>query len=364
MGFFKKAVKAEAKLRLAIAGPSGSGKTYTSLAIASALGGPIAVVDTEHGSASKYADLFEFDVLELEPPFHPERYMTAIREAANAGYKVVILDSLSHAWSGTGGLLDVVNEATKRSASKNAYTEGWSKGTPIQNQLTDAIVRADLHIIATMRSKAEYVMEAGSNGKVHPKKVGLAPIQKDGMEYEFDIVLTMNQENEAIVEKTRCPELSGRVLTKPGSDIAIILKEWLHGVDVENSPRQSSSPQTTISEPTSPRTEHRPPPAPKSAPATSGKSEAAGKFHKQVAATFGGLDVDAARHWFIGQWTEECTPDNVRFSTNDMADNELEAMTAELRKRVREVRAEYQQHVANLDAINISELEEMAPQPA
>jgi hypothetical protein len=105
-------------------------------------------------------------------------------------------------------------------------------------------------------------------------------------------------------------------------------------------------------------------PAPKSAPATNGKSEAAGKFHKQVSATFGGLDVAAARHWFIGQWTEECTPDNVRFSTNDMADNELETMTAELKKRVREVRAEYQRYAADLDAININELQEMSPEPA
>ena len=102
---FQKAVKQEAKLRLAIAGPAGSGKTYTGLSIAQSLanGGKIAVLDTEHGSASKYADLFDFDVMEMDPPFHPDRFAAAIREAQGAGYKVIVLDSLSHAWNGTGG---------------------------------------------------------------------------------------------------------------------------------------------------------------------------------------------------------------------------------------------------------------------
>ena len=107
---FQKAVKYEAKLRLAIAGPSGAGKTYTALAVATSLGSRVALVDTEHGSASKYADLFDFDVMELAPPFHPDRFGDAISMAADEGYDVVVLDSVSHAWNGTGGALELVDE--------------------------------------------------------------------------------------------------------------------------------------------------------------------------------------------------------------------------------------------------------------
>lgn len=226
MSMFKKAVKESAKLRLAIAGPSGSGKTFTSLAIATALGGPIAVIDTEHGSASKYADLFEFDVAEMHAPFHPQKYIDAIREAANAGYKVIILDSLTHAWNGTGGILDIVENATKRMQSKNSYT-AWKEATPIQNQLTDAIVGAGIHVIATMRSKQEYVQEKDSNNKTVIRKVGMAPVQREGLEYEFDVFLDMDVDNNAIVTKTRCPALTGEVFAKPGKNIAAILAAWL-----------------------------------------------------------------------------------------------------------------------------------------
>lgn len=226
---FKKAVKQEAKLRLAIAGPSGSGKTYTALAIASALGGPVAVVDTEHGSASKYADLFGFDVLEMEAPFHPDRFVTAIREAAAAGYTTIVLDSLSHAWNGQGGLLELVEEAQKRMKSGNSFA-AWKDVTPIQNRFVEGIVAAPIHVIATMRSKQEYVQEKDDRtGRTTVRKVGMAPVQRDGFEYEFDVVLDMDINNNAIVSKTRCPALTGRVFGKPGADIANILMDWLHG---------------------------------------------------------------------------------------------------------------------------------------
>ena len=232
MGLFNKAVKSESKLRMAISGPSGSGKTYTSLAIATALanGGSIAVVDTEHGSASKYADIFEFDVANMHAPFHPSKFISAIQEAEQAGYAVVILDSISHAWSGTGGVLDIVDEAAKRSKSGNTYM-AWKEGTPVQNQLVDAIVQSGIHVIATMRSKTEYVLVDTGNGKQAPRKVGMAPVQRDQFEYEFDIVLDMDIENNAIVSKTRCPALTGKVLAKPGADVADILRSWLAGDD-------------------------------------------------------------------------------------------------------------------------------------
>lgn len=235
MSLFKKAVKAESKLRLAIAGPSGSGKTYTALAIAMNLAGgrPVALVDTEHGSASKYASLFNFDVAEMHPPFHPDKFISAIREAQQAGYVVLILDSISHAWSGTGGVLDIVDEAAKRSKSGNTYM-AWKEGTPVQNRLIDAIVQSGIHVIVTMRSKTEYVL-ADVGGKQAPRKVGMAPVQRDQFEYEFDVVFDMDIENNAIVSKTRCPVLSGRVFARPGADVAGILVDWLHGEPVERS---------------------------------------------------------------------------------------------------------------------------------
>ena len=228
MGLFKKAVKEAAKLRMAISGPSGSGKTYSALSLASHLaqGKPIAVIDTEHGSASKYADIFTFDVAEMHPPFHPQKFMDAMSEAVNAGYGVVVIDSISHAWSGTGGVLDIVDEAAKRSRSNNTYT-AWKEGTPVQNKLIDAIVQAGAHIIVTMRSKTEYILETNSNGKQTPKKIGMAPVQRDQFEYEFDIVLDMDIDNNAIVSKTRCPALSSRVFAKPGAEITSLIAAWL-----------------------------------------------------------------------------------------------------------------------------------------
>lgn len=229
MTLFRTAVKEEAKLRLAIAGPSGSGKTFTALKVATHLanGGRIAVVDTEHGSASKYADLFDFDVVNYDPPFHPDRFTEAIHAAEDGGYDVVIIDSLSHAWNGTGGLLEIVDNAAKKFKG-NSYM-AWSEGTPIQNRLIEGIVGAEIHVIATMRSKQDYVL-IERNGKQVPQKVGMAPIQRDGFEYEFDLFLEMDVENNAIVSKTRCPALTGAVIREPGAALADTLLEWLQGV--------------------------------------------------------------------------------------------------------------------------------------
>jgi len=229
---FVKATKHEAKLRLALAGPSGSGKTYTALQLATHLGGPIAVVDTERGSARKYADLFTFDVLELDS-FHPERYIEAIHDAEDAGYAILILDSLSHAWFGKEGALELVDKAAKRLAAtyrsgKEDSFAAWREVTPIHNSLVDAMVQSRLHLIVTMRTKTEYVVET-KDGKTAPRKIGLAPIQRDGLEYEFDVFADLDQDNTLIVHKTRCPALSGGVFRKAGKEVADILNTWLQG---------------------------------------------------------------------------------------------------------------------------------------
>ncbi|MEI2691793.1 MAG: ATP-binding protein [Anaerolineae bacterium] len=227
-----------------MAGPSGSGKTFTSLAIATALGGRIALVDTEHGSASKYADLFDFDVLNLDAPFHPDRFVEAIRAAQAAGYQVLILDSLSHAWSGPGGVLEIKEQLAKR-REYNDYT-AWGPAGELQNRLVQAILRSDLHVIATMRSKTSYAMdEVIEDGRKRTKvvKQGMAPIQRDGFEYEFDVFIDMDIDNNAIVTKTRCPALTGKVFPRPGADVAEILATWLKGQPAPEPPPTDPSGQ-------------------------------------------------------------------------------------------------------------------------
>lgn len=229
MGFVK-AIKHESKLRLAFAGPPGSGKTYSALGVAVTLAGEggVALIDTERGSASKYADIFNFDVLNLDAPYHPDKYIQAIHEAEQAGYAVLVVDSLSHAWNGPGGLLEIVEGITKRSQSKNSYVS-WGEATPIQNRLIDAITRAKLHIIVTMRSKQDYAQEKDERGKTVIRKLGMAPIQRDDLPYEFDIFADMDADNTMVVHKSRCPDLAGQIIPKPGAQVADILKTWLSG---------------------------------------------------------------------------------------------------------------------------------------
>lgn len=224
---FKKATKAQSRLRMAIDGPSGAGKTWTALAIATSLvpGGKVALLDTERGSASKYAHRFDFDVDEIDE-YAPQRYVAKIREAEEAGYDVMIIDSLSHAWFGKGGALDMVNAAEKRQKSANSYT-AWREVTPEHNKLVDAILQSKMHVIVTMRAKTEYVMEEDKNGKKVPRKVGMAPVQRDGMEYEFDVVADMDWDHNMVVSKTRCDDLDEKVFRKPGADVAAILRSWL-----------------------------------------------------------------------------------------------------------------------------------------
>jgi len=213
---FKTAVKKDAKLRLALCGPAGSGKTYSLLSIATELGGPIAYVDTEHGSASKYADLFQFDVSEPQT-FDPRQLIEAITAACEAGYKVICIDSLSHYWMGQGGELDLVDAAAKKDRNNNSFA-AWKHVTPIHNKLVDTIIAAPIHVLVSMRTKTEWVIEEDSKGRKVPRKIGLAPVMRDGIEFEFDVCGDLDQENTLVVTKSRCPELSGKVINRPQGD--------------------------------------------------------------------------------------------------------------------------------------------------
>jgi len=241
MTTFTKAVKYGAKLRMAIMGISGSGKTYSALRIATSLGSRVAFIDTERGSARKYSDMFDFDVMELDS-FAVENFIAGIEAAENGGYDVLIIDSLSHAWAGKDGILEFVDAETARSRAKNAYTSGWRSATPLHNRLVDTILTCKLHVIACMRTKADYVQES-VNGKTVPRKVGLAPVQREGMEYEFDVVGDMDDEHNLIISKTRCQVLDKKLFPFPGEDVAAILREWLMGEPAPaTAPKPVSSP--------------------------------------------------------------------------------------------------------------------------
>lgn len=223
---FQKASKRQAKLRLAIDGPSGGGKTWTSLSIASRLGKRIAVVDTERGSASLYSDTFDFDVIELAPPFEPHIAVEAIKAAVDADYEVLIIDSLSHFWDGEGGVLEMVDNAAAR-ARGNKFA-GWRVGTPAYQNLIDTILGADLHVICTMRSKTEWVVEENTKGKSEPKRIGTSPVMRGGIEYEFTLVADLDLEHRATITKSRCAEVADKVYpAHREGDLAETLKGWL-----------------------------------------------------------------------------------------------------------------------------------------
>jgi ABC-type oligopeptide transport system ATPase subunit len=224
---FRKAVKFVAKGRVALIGPAGSGKSLTSLILARLLAGPegkIAAIDTEHGSLSKYADLFAFDVVEMDS-FSHENFMAALNAAGAAGYSVFLCDSLSHFWIGKDGALEFVDSASKRYKDNMG---GWKEFRPHERQMMDAMIASPCHVICTMRTKTDY-QETTENGKKKRVKVGLAPVQRDGMEYEFDLVGYMDDENTLIVDKTRCPVYSRKAITQPTAKDFHAFQKWLEG---------------------------------------------------------------------------------------------------------------------------------------
>lgn len=228
---FQKATKTGNKVRMAIQGPSGSGKTFSALEIAKHLGKRIAVIDTEHRSASKYADRFDFDTAPLDPPYHPDRYIELIQTATE--YDVLIIDSLSHAWNGEGGLLEIVDQIAKRLKTSNTFA-AWKDATPIQTRLINALLRCPAHLIVTMRAKTEYVLEeVERNGRTInvPKKIGMAAVQRDGLEYEFDVLGEMTLDHEMLITKSRCFDLADKVIQKPGKEVADTLRVWLGDAD-------------------------------------------------------------------------------------------------------------------------------------
>lgn len=213
MSAFQKATKRAVRARIALDGPSGSGKTWTALTFAKTFGSRTAVVDTERGSASLYADRFDFDVIEIGPPFDPQRLVDLIKAAEKDGYDTLVIDSLSHFWEGEGGVLDIVDAAGQR-AHGNTYA-GWKAGSPALRHLIDTILGSDLHVIGTMRSKTEYVLEEDDRGRKVPRKVGMAPVMRAGVEYEFTVIGDLDIEHRLTISKSRADVLADKVI-QPG----------------------------------------------------------------------------------------------------------------------------------------------------
>ena len=247
---FKKAERKQAKIRLALASPAGGGKTYSALLIAKGIGGKIAMIDTEHGSGSLYAGvpgIPDYDVLELSPPFSPKRYIEAIK-LAEKDYAILIIDSLSHAWAAEGGVLDMQEAARLASKSGNSWT-AWREVTPQHNELVEAMLQSPCHIIATMRSRQSYAQEEqeGADGKKKAviKKLGLAPVQREGMDYEFTLVLDLSQEHYATSSKDRTMLFDGQHF-KPSEETGAKILEWLNKAKMQSPVSLTASPPVSL----------------------------------------------------------------------------------------------------------------------
>lgn len=200
---FQKAQRHKARLRLGITGPSGSGKTLGALMIAKGIGGKIALLDTERGSASLYSEQVrlrggaiwtppEFDADNLEPPYAPERFIEKIKEAEAGGYDILIIDSTTHEWNGIGGCLELVDQIAAAKFRGNSWS-AWNELTPRHRAFIDAMLRSPMHIIATMRSKTE-TAQTEENGRKKVVKLGMKSEQRDGIEYEFTTVLDLTHD--------------------------------------------------------------------------------------------------------------------------------------------------------------------------
>jgi hypothetical protein len=242
---FRKAQRSAAKLRLLLESPSGGGKTFGALTIAKGMGGRVVVIDTENGSSDRYDKQFDFEVGDLKPPFTPEAYIAAIKEAEREGYDIIIVDSITHEWSGEGGCLELIDSISKANYRGNTWS-AWSEVTPRHRKFMDCMLRSSAHIICTTRSKTE-TAQVEERGKKVVKKLGMKAETRDGAEYEFDCVLSIVHDGHyATVSKDRTGLFSGRdpkpITVETGRQLA----EWL----AVGKPIEDAAPAKQPAEPT------------------------------------------------------------------------------------------------------------------
>lgn len=222
---FKQAQKQNSYLKIALTGPSGSGKTYSALRLAKGLtdNGNIAVIDTENGSASLYSNKFSFDVCDVEPPYSIDKLVEAAKYVMNNDYDILLIDSGSHWWT---GILDFKEKLDSRNPGGNHFTN-WSEANKHYSLLLRIILQSKIHVIVCLRSKTDYILEKDDRGKSVPRKVGLAPITREGMDYEFSCVLDISLDHNAKASKDRT-ELFGDKIFQITEQTGVLLRDWLN----------------------------------------------------------------------------------------------------------------------------------------
>jgi len=217
-----KAERKQAKIRLGLQGPSGSGKSYSALQIAFGLCNSwdkIVVIDSESNSAHLYSDLGNYRVVSIAKPFSPEKYVQALELCESQGFEVIIIDSISHEWEGQGGILDIHSNMVG-----NSFTN-WSKVTPRHNSFIQSLLASPAHVIATVRTKTDYVLSE-KNGKTVPEKVGLKGITKEGLDYEFTLVLDIDIKHMAISSKDRTGIFMDQPPFIPSEKTGTRIRKW------------------------------------------------------------------------------------------------------------------------------------------
>ncbi|WP_407522592.1 AAA family ATPase [Lacibacter sp. MH-610] len=229
----QKATRKKVKLRLGLSAVSGGGKTYSALKLAKGLVGDwnkIAVIDTENGSASLYSNLGDFNTVELSAPFSPERYIQAIKTCEDAGMECIIIDSITHEWDGKGGCLEIADQVTQASTSKNSYT-AWAKVTPRHQAFIDAILQSKCHVITTVRRKQDYDMVKEGN-KTQVVKVGLKEVTREGFEYEVTINFNLETSHYCTASKDRTGLFMDKQPFIITEETGGLIKNWCeNGVD-------------------------------------------------------------------------------------------------------------------------------------
>lgn len=241
---FQTATRYEAKARVAMIGPTGAGKTWTALQFARVLAGDtgtIGLIDTENASASLYADVHTFQTAPWYPPYDAAKLAASIHDAAKQ-FDVLVIDSLTHFWQGDGGVLDIVEQEGARNRG-NKFA-GWAKGTPLWRSLLDALIFAPCHVIVTMRSKMDYVQTTDATGRAKVEKLGMAPVARNDVEYEFTIVAELDQSHRLTITKSRCSALADVVAAPHQSaKVAEVLAEWLSSAEADPTPHTPPAPE-------------------------------------------------------------------------------------------------------------------------
>jgi hypothetical protein len=317
---FKKAVRSQAKLKLAITGPSGSGKTYSALRLARGIApnGKIALIDTENNSASLYSDGFDFDSASIDPPYTIDKYITAIKTAEKAGYDVLIVDSLTHAWAGEGGLLQQKEQLDARGG--NSYTN-WAKMTPLQEKFIAALLHSKVHLIATIRSKQDYVLQENKSGKQAPVKVGLAPVQRDGLEYEFTAVLDVAMNHEAVASKDRTRLFDGKIM-QLSEEHGTMLREWM----------ESASPEQQAPQGEADKEEAAANPSNDEKPKGTGTGKIQPAVSPRVAMIASLIKLAKERKWVNADVTKFIVAAYGKAGTNEMSEDEIQDLMAAIKQ--------------------------------